>query len=66
LDPPTDNHEDGPPVTTQYAGLPRAFYRDSLGLEIHVEESMNYGLVQPGEITWRAASASRRRPGQRR
>lgn len=34
-------------ITAEDAERSRAFYRDLLGWEIHVEESMDYGLVQP-------------------
>lgn len=34
-------------ITAVNAERSRAFYRDLFGWEIHVEESMNYGLVQP-------------------
>ena len=34
-------------ITSKDAERSRAFYRDLLGWEILVEESMNYGLVQP-------------------
>jgi predicted enzyme related to lactoylglutathione lyase len=35
-------------ITAKDAGSSRAFYRDLLGWEIQVEESMNDGLVHPG------------------
>src|SRR5581483_8166136 len=38
-------------ITTQDAERSRAFYRDLLGWEIQVDESMDYGLVQPGPHT---------------
>lgn len=34
-------------ITAQDAERSRTFYRELLGWEIRVEESMNYGLVQP-------------------
>lgn len=34
-------------ITSEQADRSRAFYRDLLGWEIHVDEAMNYGLVAP-------------------
>lgn len=51
-------------ITSEDAERSRAFYRDLLGWEIQVEESMNYGLVQPtpDPLARRHRPSERRRP----